>query len=268
MRKAFSRGCKFVVGAIALTAGLACAQGEMKGPPASGLLEGQAPPQGPVNGARRPMPGPIAASGPLESMTVRNAAGTPVWVTLIRDRLVDRGSCLQPGEERMWALPGGADRVAWKVRGQVTRDAQCRAPVDCDTSIDRRPGMVKLELRARGRDCAWSIAGLKSQGLAPSPQGARQIIGQVENKTGAYVWVMLLTPPRRGTMELLDTMCMEPHQVSGFDVHEGRGYVMEASVRSGDGCMMAAGCESKFTYVGSRQPVRFEGNERSCRWAK
>jgi hypothetical protein len=267
MRKAFSKGCKFIVGAIALTAGLASAQGEMKGPPGPGLLEGQAPPQGPIKGTRRP--GPLAASGPLEQMTIRNTAATPVWVTLVRDRLVDRGSCLQPGEERMWALPGGADRMAWKVRGQVTRDAQCRAPVDCDTSIDRRPGMTTLELRARGKECAWSVAAVKAQGLAPppSPKG-RQIMAQVENKTGASIWVMLLTPPRRGTMELLDTMCIEPNQVGGFDVHEGRAYVMEASVRMGESCMMAAGCESRLSYVGSRQPVRFEGNERSCRWAK
>jgi hypothetical protein len=267
MGNALSQVLKVAVAAIAFTAGLAGAQGEMKGPPGPGLLEGQAPPQGPLQRRRGP---PIAAPGPLQSLTVRNSAATPVWATLVRDQIVDRGSCLQPGEERIWALPGGADRVAWRIRGQVTRDAQCRAPVDCDASIDRRPGMVSLELRARGRECAWSVAGVKSQGLAPAPsaQGARQILAQVENKSAAYVWVMLLTPPRRGTMELLDTMCMEPHQVSGFGVHEGRSYVMMASVRTGESCMMEAGCEAKAQYVGSRQPVRFEANERSCRWVQ
>lgn len=265
MRKAFSKGCRFGVGAIALAAGLACAQGEMKGPPGPGLLEGQAPPEGPIQGDRRP--GPLAASGPLEQMTTRNAAGTPVWVTLLRDGRVDRGSCLQPGEERMWPLPPGADRVAWRVRGQVTRDPQCRAPVECDASIDRRPGMATLELRARGRDCAWSVAALKAQGAVPAPSSGqpRQVPGPVENRTGAYVWVSLFTRPQRGVMELLDTMCVAPHHTSGFGVSEGVAYVMKASVRKGEGCMMAAGCESRLSYVGSRKPVRFEGHERSCR---
>jgi hypothetical protein len=264
MGNALSQVLKVAAAAIAFAASVAGAQGEMKGPPGAGLLEGQAPPQGPLQRRR----GPVAGPGPLVSLTIRNAAPTPAWATLARDGIVDRGSCLQPGEERTWALPPGADRVAWRIRGQVTRDAQCRQPVDCDTSIDRRPGMVSLELRARGRDCAWSVAGVKSQGLAPSQGGQRQILAQVENRSAAYVWVMLLTPPRRGDMELLDTMCMEPHQQSGFGVHEGRNYVMIASVRTGESCMMETGCEAKTQYVGSRQPVRFEANERSCRWVK
>lgn len=269
MRKALLQGCTLAAGTLAFAAGIACAQqGEMKGGPSGGLLEGQAPPQGPLRKGGPPRP-PVP--GPLVELRTRNATHSKLWVALYRDGNFDRGGCVAPGEEHSFALPGDADRVPWKVVGKMTRDARCQQPVDCEASIDRRPGMVSLEMNSRGNACGWRPVRTEAPAPAtPSPgQPSRRrphILGPVENRSGAYIWVSLFTPPRRGTMELLDTMCLAPGHTSAFGVYDGVAYIVEGSVRMAEGCLMAAGCESKLSYVGSQQPVRFEGNERSCRW--
>jgi hypothetical protein len=102
----------------------------------------------------------LLAAATANAHLIWNTDDRPVWVTVYRwgafKNNIVNAECVQPHQRKEIGLGFPGERYV--IRGEVTKNANCQQPTECNTTIDfevKRNVSIWFDFRSNPRNCWW-----------------------------------------------------------------------------------------------------------------
>ena len=229
-------------------------------------LEGQSPLARPVPARPGVSPRERGApldmqAAPLDTVDTRNATDSWLWVTFYdtNDAFYMAG-CVAPREERPWVLR--AKPMAYRVRAELTREANCARPVSCETALVRAPAMRALELQSTTRGCRWQPMTGSS---APNLRLARTRYYEIYNEIRYPIWITVYSVTWLNDT-IQSTHCLFPQRGKVIAVWEDNMHFRAEAVRSGSSCQGVVDCDTGKVGIAESGTYFLRATPQACYW--
>jgi hypothetical protein len=193
-------------------------------------------------------------------VATRNTSASWLWVTIYEGDNYYTSGCVKPEGEQTWSLR--MRPAAYRIRGETTRNAECKQPVGCDTSIRREPGMTRLEFASAGSACSWRPA--RDAGPLKTPGVA--VHYEIYNATAASMWITIYEwGVFRDT--IIRTHCLKPGKRHIWAFDQSTRY--RAEMTRGTNCQQPVVCDTgKKALVENTNHVIWDlkANSATCWW--